>query len=160
MTHRMARHYRHPVTSAIHLTSFKVSTRVKTVRTNRLLGSIAVTIAMFGAACSREDKPPQQLAKIPSSAAPQLAGVVSLHVPGSILDSYITFDVTSGSKSFSPLSVAACEWIAAKISPEALDVVLYQGAASLRSASSGDTGSATVISLLLKNIDRSATNDD
>ncbi len=130
------------------------------VRSHRCLRWITVTFAMFGAACSSDPGSPQQLATIPASAASPLAGVVSLHVPGSILDSYVTLDVTSGSGSFSPISVAACEWIAAKLSPKALEVILYKGAASLRSSDSGDASSSTAVNLFLKNIHRSATDDD
>lgn len=160
MTHQTARRYRHPAILAIRLKPFEVSTRGEAVRTNACLVSIAAIVAMFAAACSKDARPPQQLATIPSSAASQLAGVVSLHVPGSILDSYITLDVTSESGSFSPLSVAACQWIATKISPETLEVVLYQGAASLRSIRSGDASSSTTINLLLRNVDRVATDED
>mgnify|MGYP000695119673 CR=1 FL=1 len=145
------------------LEQFRTSTKDVAVRTSISLMLALIVVLSLSVGCSRDVPPPKRLADIPSRLESSVAGGVYLHVPGSILDSYMTLDITSTSGQYSPLSVAKCELLAARIDAGVLDVVIYHGEASLRSLRSSGEGGASdssIVDLSVRNFDRSPSDEE
>lgn len=106
---------------------------MQSMRTRNASASLALLGIALSTSCSGDLPPPTKLATVPGPSGTEISGEFNLYVPGSILDSYLTLDIVSPQGTLNLLSSGHCDWIAARIGNQLVEVVLFQARATLRS---------------------------